>query len=165
MAIAATDIKLYLSGGGSNSDPLLSLGGIISSSQCGSNLLDDIGSAEAAAGDTEYRAFFVKNTSATDTAYATKVWISSNTEATATEIMIALADEGVANTIETVGDESTAPTGPVFDYAEDYDNGLTIGDLAPGEAFGVWIKRTVAVTTSAFPNDTATIRVRANTSA
>ena len=137
MAIVATDLKFYLSGGGSNTDPAASLGGAISTSQVGSNLIDDIGTAEAATGDTEYRAFFVKNTNATDTAYACKIWIASNTVATATSLQIAVCDEGVANTIETVGNESTAPTGPTFDDAEDEANALTIGDLAAGEAFGI----------------------------
>ena len=71
------------------------------------------------------------------------MWIASNTPSTATALQIALADEGVANTIETVANESTAPTGPTFDDAEDYANALSIGNLAPGEAHGVWIKRTV----------------------
>jgi hypothetical protein len=165
MAIVATDLKFYLSGGGSNTDPAASLGGAISTSQVGSNLIDDIGTAEAATGDTEYRAFFVKNTNATDTAYACKIWIASNTVATATSLQIAVCDEGVANTIETVGNESTAPTGPTFDDAEDEANALTIGDLAAGEAFGIWVKRVVTSTTTAFPNDTATLRVKANTAA
>ncbi len=165
MAIVATDLKYYLSGGGSNSDPDAALGGAISSSQASSNLIDDIGTAEAAAGESEYRALFVKNTNATDTAYATKIWIASNTIATSTALQIALADEGVANTIETVANEGTAPTGPTFDDAEDEANALTIGDLAPGEAHGIWIKRTVSATTVAFANDTATLRVKANTAA
>lgn len=165
MAIVATDLKFYLSGGGSNTDPDASLGGAISSSQVGSNLFDDIGTAEAAAGESEYRAYFVKNTNATDTAFATKVWIASNTSASSTALQIALADEGVAATIETVANEGTAPTGPTFDDAEDEANALTIGDLAPGEAHGIWVKRTVSATTVAFANDTATLRVKANTAA
>ncbi len=165
MAIVATDLKFYLSGGGSNTDPDAALGGAISTAQASSNLLDDIGTAEAAAGESEYRALFVKNTNATDTAYATKIWIASNTIATSTALQIALADEGVANTIETVANEGTAPTGPTFDDAEDEANALTIGDLAPGEAHGIWIKRTVSATTVAFANDTATLRVKANTAA
>jgi hypothetical protein len=165
MAIVATDLKFYLSGGGSNADPNASLGGAISSVQASSNLFDDIGTAEAAAGESEYRALFVKNTNATDTAYATKIWIASNTIATSTALQIALADEGVANTIETVANEGTAPTGPTFDDAEDEANALTIGNLAPGEAHGIWVKRTVTATTVAFANDTATLRVKANTAA
>lgn len=165
MAIVANDLKFYLSGGGSNSDPAAALGGAISSAQVGSDLFDDISTGEAAAGESEYRAVFVKNTSATDTAYAVKVWIASNTPATSTHLQIALADEGVANTIETVANENTAPTGPTFDDAEDEANALTIGNLAPGQAHGLWLKRTVTATTVAFANDTATLRVKANTAA
>lgn len=165
MAIVATDLKFYLSGGASNTDPNASIGGAISTTQVGSNLFDDIGTAEAAAGDTEYRAYFVKNTNATDTAYACKIWIASNTIATATSMQIAVCDEGVANTIETVGNESTAPTGPTFDDAEDEANALTIGTLTAGQAFGIWVKRVVTTTSTAFPNDTATLRVKANTAA
>lgn len=165
MPIVSTDLKFYLSGGASNSDPDASLGGAISSSQVGSNLFDDIGVSEAASGESEYRAYFVKNTSASDTAYAVKVWISSNTPSTSTALQIALADEGVANTIETIANEGTAPTGPTFDDAEDFANALSIGDLTPGQAHGVWVKRTVSATTVAYQNDTATLRVRANTAA
>ena len=165
MAIVSTDLKYYLSGGGSNADPDASLGGAISSVQASSSLIDDISTAEAAAGESEYRAFFVKNTNVSDTAYAVKVWIAVNTPATSTAVQIALADEGVANTIETVANEGTAPTGPTFDDAEDEANALSIGNLAPGEAHGMWIKRTVAATTTAFANDSATIRVKANTAA
>lgn len=165
MAIVVTDLKYYLSGGAANADPALALGGAMSTVQASSSLLDDISTAEAAAGESEYRAFFVKNTNSTDTAYSVKVWIASNTPATSTAVQIALADEGVASTIETVGNEGTAPTGPVFDDAEDETNALSIGNLAPGEAHGVWIKRTVTATTVAFANDTATIRTKANTAA
>jgi hypothetical protein len=165
MAIVATDLRFYLSGGGSNTDPDAALGGAISTAQASSNLFDDIGTAEAAAGDVEYRAYYVKNTNVTDTAYAVKVWIAADSIATSTSLQIALADEGVANTIETIANESTAPSGPTFDDAEDLANALTLGDLEPGEAHGVWIKRTVTATTVAFANDTATIRVQANTAA
>ena len=165
MAIVATDLKFYLSGGSSNPDPLLSLGGAISSVQASSNLLDDISTAESASGDTEYRAIFVKNTNSTDTAYSVKVWIASNTPSAATEIRIGLAGEGVANTIETIGNESTAPSGASFSTADGESNALTIGNLTAGQAHGVWIRRTVSTTSTPFSNDGATIRVRANTAA
>ena len=173
MAIVATDLKFFLSGGASNASPAASLGGVISSNQVGSNLFDDISTAEAAAGDTEYRCYFVKNTNATDTAYAVKVWIASNTTATSTAIQIALAKEGIANTVETVANEGTAPIGasasphvaPTFDDAEDEANCLTIGNLTPGQAHAIWIKRVVSATTVAFANDTTTLRVKGNTAA
>jgi hypothetical protein len=174
MAIVATDLKFFLSGGASNANPAASLGGVISSNQVGSNLFDDISTAEAAVGATEYRALYVKNTNATDTAYAVKVWIASNTTATSTAIQIALAAEGVANTVETVSASPIAgPIGsgvspmvaPTFDDAEDEANCLTIGNLTPGQAHAVWIKRVVTATTVAFANDTTTLRVKGNTAA
>jgi hypothetical protein len=154
MAIVSGDLKFYLSGGGTNNNPDLSLGGVISSVQAGTNLFDNINSTESAAGDTEYRALFVKNTNATDTAFGAKVWIFANTPSTYTAVQIAVADEGVANTIETITNESTAPSGPTFANAEDEANALTLDDLEPGEAFGIWIKRTVTAGAPAFANDT-----------
>lgn len=163
MAIAATDLVYYLSGGGSNTDPDLSLGGIISTTQAGTDLFDNVGATEASAGDTEYRGFYVKNTNATDTAFGVKIWIATNTPSTYTAAQIALADEAVGATIETIADESTAPSGPTFDDAEDEANALTIGDLAPGEYKGIWLKRVVTASAPAYANDTLTIRVKADT--
>lgn len=165
MAVVAADLKLYLSGGGSNADPDLALGGAISSTQAGTDLFDAVASGEASAGDTEYRAVFLKNTNATDTWYAGKIWISSNTPSSSTAVQLALADEGVANTIETVAGEGSAPSGPSFDDAEDYANALTIGNLGPGEAHGIWIKRAVSASAPAYANDTFTLSWLGDTSA
>ncbi len=52
MPIIATDIIYRLSGGASNTDPALSIGGIKSSTAAGATLYDDVSSAEASAGDT-----------------------------------------------------------------------------------------------------------------
>jgi len=165
MAVASSDIKLYLSGGGSNADPDASLGGAISSVLAGTDVCDPVSSAEASAGSTEYRAVFLKNTSATDTWYSAKVWIASNTPSSSTAVQIALADEGVASTIETVANETTAPTGPVFADAPDLANALTIGNLGPGEAYGIWIKRAVTAGAAAYDNDGFTLQWRGNTTA
>ena len=52
----AVDLEYRLSGGAANSDPILSIGGAMSSVEVtGSTLFDTVSSAEAAAGDTEYR--------------------------------------------------------------------------------------------------------------
>lgn len=164
MALAGTDLKYYLSGGASNTSPGSSLGGAISSTQVGTNLFDDISSSESSSGDTEYRAIFVKNTSATDTAYNTKIWIESNTPSTSTELSIALCDEGASATMETVADESTAPTGPTFDVAEDEANALALGTLAPGAYYGIWVKRVVTTGAGGYANDGATLRVKGDQS-
>ena len=51
MPIVSTDIKYRLSGGSSNTDPTASLGGVKSTTDASTNLLDTVSSAEAAAGD------------------------------------------------------------------------------------------------------------------
>ena len=61
MAIAASDLEFYLSGGGSNSNPNAALGGVISSSAItnasDNNLFDDVTGDEADSGETHYRCF------------------------------------------------------------------------------------------------------------
>ena len=165
MAVAATDIKIYLSGGSGNTNPNASLGGIISTTQMGTNLFDNVSASEASSGDTEYRGVYVKNTSATDTLYAAVIYILSNTPATGSAVQIAIADEAIDATMETVPDESTAPTGPTFDNAEDEANALSIGDLGPGSYRGVWIKRSISLGASSYANDTFTLKVKGDTSA
>lgn len=148
MPIIAGDIKKYLSGGAANANTNAALGGAISSVEITddsvSNLFDTVSQAESTAGDTEYRAFFVKNTHATLTYQDVVVYLSSNTPSADTTVAIALADEAVGvSTIETIVDESTAPSGPSFSSPATVGAGLAIGDMAPGEMKGIWVRWTV----------------------
>ena len=71
MSVLQSDIKFYLTGavsdGAVQADPNASLGGYRSASEITSgalnNLFDNISSAEASAGDTNYRCICVKNDS------------------------------------------------------------------------------------------------------
>lgn len=150
--IAAEDLKVYLSGGAGNADPNASFGGAISSTELVSNSVNNLfalaPAAEAEAGSVKYRAVFIKNTHATLTFISPKVYISSNTPSATTEVKIALADE-TGSPIETIADEDTAPDGPVFSTAADFANGLSLGDLAPGETKGIWIEYTINAGTGA----------------
>jgi hypothetical protein len=85
MPILAADIKFYLTkstasadgeSGGNGLGKYRSSDQIITNTD--ENLFDDISSAESAAGDTEYRAFMVKNTHATLSLISAKVFLSSN---------------------------------------------------------------------------------------
>jgi hypothetical protein len=163
MSIVSTDLKMYLSGGGSNTDPNAALGGAISSTQMGTNIFDNVSSGEASAGDTEYRGVYVKNTNATLSLTNAKIWIQSNTPSTDTSVQIALCDEGASATMETIGTEGTAPTGPTFDDAEDEANALSLGTLAAGAFYGIWIKRVVGASAAAYSNDGFTLRVKGDT--
>ena len=162
MPIVSSDIKYKLSGGAANADPLLSIGGAISSVDAGSSIFDDVASAEAAAGDTEYRCIYVKNTHATLTYLSAKIWIQTQTPSADTDVAIALGGEGLNGTAETVANENTAPVGESFTSPSSFAGGLTIGDLAPGAYYPVWVRRTVNAGAAVYA-DSFTLRVQCDT--
>lgn len=154
MSVLSTDIDVFLSGGAANTDPNAALGGAISTTEVVDgglhNVFDAVSASESAAGDVEYRALYVKNSSATNTLAAARIFISAGDALQ--DIALALADEAVSTTIETIADESTAPVGPVFSRPTDYAGGLQLNSstgLAVGEYKGVWLRRTIAASTAA----------------
>lgn len=173
MAIAETDLTWHLSGGASNTDAAASLGGAISTAGGGvitktktfNSIFDDVSGAEAAAGDTEYRCIYVKNAHATLSLTTAKIWIEANT--TGNEIYIGLDLAGKNATADTVADESTAPD-PAVTFSKDctsYATGLSLGDMAAGEYYGIWIKRVIASSKAATDDDNFTLKVQGDTSA
>lgn len=170
MVVAASDILIkYSVGTGSAGNSTAgtrdtSLGKYISTTQTSAPpnaFWDDVSSAEASAGDTEYRCVFLHNSHATDSALNIQVSITSevalggattialdNIAASAIGSSSAQADGPVAN-------ENTAPTavgafsaGPV-----------TIGTLAAGQCRAVWLKRVVGAATSAIVGDGFTFHI------
>ena len=174
MPIVASDIQFRLSGGAGNTDPNASLGGAITTggglsvitTDTLNNVWDDVSGAESSSGDTEYRAIFIKNNHGTLTYTGAKVWVSTNTTSADDTVDIALADEGINNTIETIANESTAPVGPVFaGTAVSFATGLSLGNLAAGQAHGIWIKRVVTGGAAAANANPYTISVQGETAA
>ncbi|SRR5258706_10523625 len=169
MPIVSADIKYYLSGGGSNTDPNASLGGVISTTEITTatlhNLFDVVSGDESTAGDTEYRCFYVKNTHATLTLQSPVVWIQTQTPSPDTSAQIALDSNGANATAVTVADENTAPAGASFSAPSTKGAGLSLGNLAPGQKYGIWVKRIVPAGTAAYNTDGVVIRVEGDTSA
>jgi len=168
MAIQATDIVFRLSGGSGNADPNAALGGAISSTAVGSgihNLFDQVSSAESAAGDTEYRCFYVRNSHGTLDLWNAKVWIHSNTPSGDTAVRIALGTSAVNGTEQTIVDESTAPSDVSWSTAANDGASLSIGDLPPGEHKALWVERVITAGAAAYSDDQATIRVKGDTAA
>lgn len=168
MSIISTDIKTLLSGGAGNSDPNASLGGVVSSTEIVDNTVNNLfalaTAAEADAGSVKYRGFFVKNTHATLTYTSPKIYISSNTPSATTAVTVALAAE-TGSPMDTIANEDTAPDPAVsFVTAVDFANGLSLGDLAPGEVKGVWVKWTINAGTVA-TDDEMTFTIKGETSA
>ncbi len=112
-------------------------------------IFDDVSKAEALAGDTEYRGLFVQNKHATDAMVNSKIWIATNTPGQ-DNIQVALADEAKNLAIETIADESTAPSGPAFSAPSSYDTGLALdASLAANDYQGFWVRRVVPALVSA----------------
>lgn len=169
MPITSTDLKFHLSGGAANSDPNAALGGAISTTQIVdatvANLFDNVGSAESAAGDTEYRCFYVKNTHATLTLQAAKVYIQTNTPSADTSAEIGLGTSAVNGTEQTVANESTAPSAVTFSTAAGSGNALSIGNIPAGQHKAIWLKRIVNAAAAAYNSDSVIIRVEGDTAA
>lgn len=78
MALTNGDIKIFMSGGISNSDPDSCLGGDISTTYfMGSRLFDSVTAAQNAAGYVDYRCVYINNISSVDTLYDAQVFIST----------------------------------------------------------------------------------------
>lgn len=151
-----------------------SLGGYVSTTPVPDatlgNLFDDVTGDENAAGDVEYRCFFVHNNHATLTLQATKVWVSAEVAGGA-NTAIALDNLGVTPVgqaglqASTIVDENTAPSGvSAFSTPTTKTGGLLIGDIGPGQVAAIWVRRT-ATNSAAQNNDGATIRVEGDTAA
>ena len=155
----AVDLEYRLSGGAANADPALSIGGAMSSVEAtGSTLFDTVSSAEAAAGDIEYRCVYVTNNGATE-ATDVKLGIQSNTPSADTDIAIALGGEGEGGTAETPADENTAPSGESFTSPSSAGAGLSVGNLAAGEKYPFWIRRTVSAAAAGVGSDPFNLRL------
>lgn len=169
MAIVAADIDFHLSGGAGNTDVNASLGGAISTTQLTDaalhNLFDVVASAEASAGDVEYRCIYAKNNHGSLTLQNAIAWIFANTPSGDSVIDIALAGEGVNGVAETVADESTAPVGETFTAPATEGAGLVIGDIPFGQHIAIWIRRTITAAASAYNADSVVIRVKGDTAA
>lgn len=155
-----------LTGGATNTLPGSSLGGLTSSTVISltalHNLFDKVEVAEREAGSIEYRAFDIVNTG--DTASTSQVlYILSNTTSTDTSISIgydATAGSHATNAaLETIGSQTTAPASPVISFSQPtLETPITLPAIAAGQAIRVWIRWTVSAGSSAFPNDSCSLR-------
>lgn len=162
MPIAGSDIVYRLSGGSSNSSAAASLGGVKSSNAAPNPIFDNVTSAEALAGDTEYRCFYVHNAHATLTMLNTVAWLTSNTASADTAIEIGAGTAAINSNEQTVANEDTAPTGVTFVAAASKGAGIALGDIPPGQHKAVWVKRIVN-SAAAASADTFNVRVECDT--
>lgn len=137
----AASIAFRLSGGAANANPLLSIGGVMSSEAATANtLFDTVGADEATDGDVEYRKVFVYN-DGTEDFDDLRVWISD--QPTVGVYAFALDGAGKNADGDTAADEDTPPTGETFSTPVDFAGGLSMGAMAAGDRYGLWVRRTI----------------------
>jgi len=164
MPITTSEIKVFKSSSG------VGLGGPISGTEIVSsqmnNVFDNISSAEAAAGDTEYRCIYVKNTNASITLLQAVIWIANNTGSADTNIEIGVDPAGANTSAQIVGAEDVAPTAVSFSAAASLNDAVVLGNIPNnGGYIAVWLKRTVDSGAEATANDSATLTIQGETTA
>lgn len=168
MPILDTEIQYRLSGGSANSNPNASIGGAMSSTPVGvslHNLFDKVSGQESADGDTEYRCIYVNNANGTLTLQDAEIFLAGLAGNAGVSIEIGLGAAAIGGTEQLVADENTAPVGVTFSVPDAEPEALSIGSLAPGESKAVWIKRIVTPGTSAYNDDSCTLRTFGDTAA
>lgn len=176
MPIVTADIVYRLSvaaaaGDTTGGTPATSLGDQVSTTVITpaalNNLFDNTSGAEAAAGDVEYRCIFVLNNHATLTLLGAEVVVTSQTAGGGTidialdNIAVSAKGSGSAQAAA-VANESTSPGGGAGAFGA---GPLSIGDIAPGQVKGIWIRRTVTAGAAALNNDGVIITVSGDTAA
>jgi hypothetical protein len=174
MPIINTDIVLRLSvktgsaGDSTASSEAASLGKYVATTVIThaalNNLFDDTSGAESAAGDIEYRCFFVLNNHATLTlANATIEVLSQLAGGGSVDLAtdnIAVSAKGSASAqAAEIANESTGPVG-VGAYGA---GPLALGNLGPGQVKAVWARRTVGAGASGADPDGLSVRVLGDT--
>jgi hypothetical protein len=172
MSVVATDIKFrYSTVSGSAGNSLAgtrdaSLGKYMSTTDVTAPpnaFYDDVASAEATAGDNEYRCIFVYNSHGTDSALNVTLQITSEiasgaTASAALDNIAASAAGSASAQAALVADENTAPTG----VGSFVTTALTIGTLLAGQCRAVWLKRAVTAATGPLNPDGFTFHLAAD---
>jgi hypothetical protein len=159
MPITGGQLKLYLTGGVSNNDPDLSLGGVISTTEFQNNTLENLFSSippqEALVGSVKYRALDLKNTSGL-TAYDGILYVHTETTSTYTSI-----DVGIDTGTQTIADEDTAPSSPAISFSHPLSlaAGISLGDVVAGGTKRIWFRRTVAAGATSLASDLGAILI------
>ena len=156
IASDGSSLKWYLSGGATNADPNLSLGGARSSVEITldtlNNIFGDVTGDEAETGVTTYRCVYWRNEDAdADGAFSPTAWIADQPydpappyTATGETLEIGLDLAGKNGTADTVADEHTAPSPAVtFDDPATKALGLVLpsGPYVENDFHALWIKR------------------------
>jgi len=184
MPLDSLDIKFCYTGTATGpSNNTLSLGGTISGSppntipdNTANNIFDDVTGDESETGDTEYRGIAIYidtiNSQGSFDAINPKIWIEGYTRSTLTADTIYIAKSTFAlnsNTMGTCSDEGSDPNETGLSWVEEGKPSSTIdwgGETLQSENWvGIWLKRVVPSSASAYNNRSCTIKFQCETTA
>jgi len=169
MPIVSTDLQIRYSGGASNSNQTLSIGGAKSSNQPTDNTLNNIfsdcGGTESAAGSTKYRCVYFQNNHGTLTAKNVRFYVGTDSTSADTNWQIGLAAAGLNAQETAIANEDTAPASVTFSAPTTYAAGLAPADIPAGQYFGIWYKRITNAGAAADNGDTTTLKFDCDTDA
>lgn len=167
MAISAANLYFRESSTGPNRGGAISA----STSVTPSTLFDAVTGDEAYSGSIEYRGvYFQNNDSTTGGLQSAYLWISAQTPG-GDDISIALTGAGLSGSMSTIASFTTAPsTAPdntlSFTAPASKGAGLSMGTItASGGYYGIWIKRNVPGSTTAYNSNSFTLTVEGDSGA
>lgn len=147
MPITPSEIKIL------RSSATNSLGGAISNVEAGSDLFDTVIPTEAAAGRTEYRCVYVKNTNSSLALNGAVVTVATDTPNVQSTLSVGVGTSAANGVEQTVNAETTAPSGVAFSAS------ATLGSISAGGHRSYWERRFISAVASPIENDAAVIRV------
>jgi hypothetical protein len=145
MTITSNQIQFFLSGGSSNSNPNLSLGGEISNTPVLgtlNNIFSDITTEQASSGRTDYRCVYIKNISVSDSLYDAGIYVYSQSSGGST-IEIGTSPTPVDTTAPSIAVDTLAPYDVTFEETSSGSR-IILGDVGPESIVPVWIRRTTS---------------------
>ena len=167
MPVLDSDLWFNKSGGSTNEDPDLSLGGAGSTatnrrftSNALHNCFDQVEKEEALAGDTEYRHFYFKNNK-THTLKNCKLVCLSNTREKWSKVTFAKGTAANGFVEQSIANENTAPAGIDDDdwIPATAANPLLLGEVTAGSSASIWMRRLVLPASLIVDNEMVTIRI------
>lgn len=135
------DVRAFLSGGPSNADPLLSIGGAQSSHEAPGSLFGGLSRLAADDGVDEYRLIYVENVDDTEAAQV-KLFFDPLLDDDSS-VVLGIAAQAAGAQVPAIADRFTDP-GVSFSGPADEAGAVDAGVLGPGESRGVWMRRIAA---------------------
>jgi len=148
MAINVANLKWYYSGGSSNDDPSLSIGGAVSSVALSATalnaLFDNVSGQECVDGRTEYRCLYFKNIdSDADGLIDPMLWVVDQPDGST--FQVGLSYQGKNAVATAIVNDTTAPANVSFGNPATKAAGYALpGDpYMQNDYIGVWFKRII----------------------